>query len=359
MKSIDYPFLYNLIKKAKKEQLKESFCHEEKTQGALLASLYGLVPEGIKETVFRPYFLGKAAKTEQEHYAYANRWDHDFLLYILEHKHLSFDLKAFSEGEQNEIIQFLKNRITLSVFNKYPAKKMFLKENKKMQKQYSAFMKHIQGERITYKKKKYTFSRALQPPIFYHDYGISLLPNKIIQKITQGDAIDCGAYIGESAVILSAFNPKKIIAFEPVPAIFADLKKTVRMNELKTKCECLGVGNKQKTVSLVERGIGSSVSDEGDTTIKITTIDAYVKKHKLKPSLIKMDIEGYELEAVKGAEKIIKKHKPILIICIYHTGKDFFEIIPLLKKWVPKYKFKFANLNQDHPTDGRVIIGYV
>jgi hypothetical protein len=51
-----------------------------------------------------------------------------------------------------------------------------------------------------------------------------------------------------------------------------------------------------------------------------------------------MDIEGYELDALKGAERLIKKNKPKLAISIYHKPEDFFEIPLLLKRFVPEYK---------------------
>ena len=53
-----------------------------------------------------------------------------------------------------------------------------------------------------------------------------------------------------------------------------------------------------------------------------------------------MDIEGFELEALKGAENIIRTLKPKLVICIYHKILDFYEIPMYLKSLVPEYKFK-------------------
>ena len=53
-----------------------------------------------------------------------------------------------------------------------------------------------------------------------------------------------------------------------------------------------------------------------------------------------MDIEGAELETIKGAETIIKTLKPKLAICIYHRPMDFYLIPLMLKQMVPEYKFK-------------------
>ena len=55
---------------------------------------------------------------------------------------------------------------------------------------------------------------------------------------------------------------------------------------------------------------------------------------------IKMDIEGFELEALKGAKKTIQKNRPKLAICLYHCAKDIYEIALWLHDVVPEYRFK-------------------
>jgi hypothetical protein len=52
-----------------------------------------------------------------------------------------------------------------------------------------------------------------------------------------------------------------------------------------------------------------------------------------------MDIEGAELNALKGAERIIREQKPKLAICIYHKPEDVWKIPSLLLDFVPDYKF--------------------
>lgn len=80
--------------------------------------------------------------------------------------------------------------------------------------------------------------------------------------------------------------------------------------------------------------------------IRINTIDKIVKENNINPWLIKRDIEWLEYDSILWSMETIKKYKPILIISIYHTPKDFFEIKPLLDSWNLWYRFKIVHCEE-------------
>ena len=70
------------------------------------------------------------------------------------------------------------------------------------------------------------------------------------------------------------------------------------------------------------------------------------------PTFIKMDIEGAEVNAIKGAKNTLMKYKPKLAISIYHKWSHRWEIPLMLKEIVPDYKFY---LKKSHPTAETVL----
>ena len=75
---------------------------------------------------------------------------------------------------------------------------------------------------------------------------------------------------------------------------------------------------------------------------KTISLDDFALSKKLnRVDFIKMDIEGAELEALKGAEEILKKHKPKLAICVYHKVTDCRDIPEYIESLNLGYKFYF------------------
>jgi hypothetical protein len=87
----------------------------------------------------------------------------------------------------------------------------------------------------------------------------------------------------------------------------------------------------------------SSISDYSDTVVEVDTIDNVILRGWGGDGVtfIKMDIEGAELNALKGAEQTIRKYKPKLAICVYHKANDLITIPQYIRSCVSEYKFYF------------------
>lgn len=65
-----------------------------------------------------------------------------------------------------------------------------------------------------------------------------------------------------------------------------------------------------------------------------------MRENKIEVGFIKVDIEGFEMEFLKGAKETICTQKPAMLLSIYHQGSDYFGIKPLIESWNLGYTFK-------------------
>lgn len=149
--------------------------------------------------------------------------------------------------------------------------------------------------------------------------------------------VDCGAYIGDTVKLFYKNVPGcRIIALEPDEDNF-ELLQTLKLEGLKSIKA--GAWNEDATLSFSNKGGGTasgSIAASGKAKITVKALDHLPECQSA--TYIKMDIEGAELKALKGAEKIIREHRPKLAICLYHRPEDFFEIPLYIKELNPDYK---------------------
>lgn len=179
-----------------------------------------------------------------------------------------------------------------------------------------------------YKKNSKIFGIALDVSIYFYKHGLIFVPNETVDKLKNRDFIDGGAYNGDSALMFERdFKPNKIYSFEPSKSAFESLLTNIKSNNLKEVIPINeGLGEKETTINFFSCGPSSTFYNNGNEITRVTTIDRFVEENKLDIGLIKFDIEGYALNALKGAIKTLKKFKPILLISIYHNAQEFFYI---------------------------------
>ena len=98
-----------------------------------------------------------------------------------------------------------------------------------------------------------------------------------------------------------------------------------------------GLWSEDKTLYFERMGNAGSriVKEKTETSIKTVALDNCVSG---PVTFIKMDIEGAELEALKGSREIIKKYRPRLAISAYHKKEDLVELPLYIKELVSDYK---------------------
>lgn len=173
----------------------------------------------------------------------------------------------------------------------------------------------------------------------YHNKQYFDLP--FLKKEEHEVFVDGGCYDGANTLqfVKWAGNSKKMVyAFEP------DKKNIERCGKVLESINSL-------PYHLISRGLWSSstvlqfnskaneasrVTMDGDVQIPVTNLDDEVHE---RVTFIKLDIEGAEYEALKGAERTIRQYKPKLAISVYHNWEDIWELPKLILTYCPEYTF--------------------
>lgn len=178
------------------------------------------------------------------------------------------------------------------------------------------------------------------------------LPKDIINLDSNEFIVDAGAGIGDTLIELYdrlGDNYEHIYSFEPDDKCYLKASSVILNNNMKkVTIFKKGLWSNDSILYFKESDIqGSSKTVENNnnlylTEIEVVTLDSIIKT---PISFIKMDIEGAELDALKGAQKLIKKYKPKMAICVYHKNEDIIEIPNFIKSLVPEYKFFLRHHN--------------
>lgn len=133
---------------------------------------------------------------------------------------------------------------------------------------------------------------------------------------------------------------KKVYAFEPSSLDKIIVDENIEFFGYRAESVEAGLFSHNGEISFDVANCGASkISDEGDSTIKVVTLDTFMEGKDDKVTFIKMDIEGAEMDALAGAEQIICRDHPKLAISIYHKITDLWEIPLWIHEKCPGYKF--------------------
>ncbi len=156
--------------------------------------------------------------------------------------------------------------------------------------------------------------------------------------------IDCGTYDGTTELEIAEwtnYNYRKIYALEPNLANCQKCALFYAKRGLKN-IELIQKGSWSKDTVLSfsieqnEKSAGGRIGS-GTEQVPVTTIDHIVGHDKI--TFIKMDVEGAELESLRGAAETIQRDAPKLAICIYHKFEDLWTIPEYILKLNSHYRF--------------------
>ena len=154
---------------------------------------------------------------------------------------------------------------------------------------------------------------------------------------------DAGANVGFVGVLASRLvGPQgQVICIEPLPANVKWIEHNIRLNgfsQMSVRAEALGLAD-MKTKFLVPpeatRGMLASSGFAKSETIIVEELEVTVRSiDSLRaegavppPDIIKLDVEGVEVEAIRGSVETIRTCRPILLIELHDTGKAVAEIL--------------------------------
>lgn len=189
--------------------------------------------------------------------------------------------------------------------------------------------------------------------MFHEVRTVYLLPRK-------GETvIDVGAHYGLYSLLACKLVGEEgvIHAFEPSTRNYPALKRNLLCNRMKNvKLYRIALGNFNGEAKLYYGKQGARddslwpISDQFEI-VRVDKLDNVIKKTSFKKvDLIKIDVEGTELDVLKGAITTIKNFKPKLTIASYHYEGETREILRYLKENIPSYRFKITIPNKNIPS---------
>lgn len=157
-------------------------------------------------------------------------------------------------------------------------------------------------------------------------FGIQAEPRDRLYSLikTPSIIIDIGTNIGETLLNFAKRNPSGFnYGFEPVPYLFERAKSNIALNNFKNiEVFNIALSDKEEILFFQEasnnNSSGTAMSKQGGDKFQIVqaiSLDKFVEQNNLaKIDLIKIDVEGFEMNVLVGGKNSIQKYKPLLFI---------------------------------------------
>lgn len=167
---------------------------------------------------------------------------------------------------------------------------------------------------------------------------------------------EIGGHHGCTAVILARTVGARgrVVVCEPVPGNVAIIREQIRLNGLDQVVvvpEAVGAATGSVTVRDISNG---AVSTAGTgVPVPLTTIDSLVERTGIMPDLIKIDVEGYEIDVLRGAARTLERHPALQIEVHPHHIRQFGHRVEALWELLDlaAYRIWFQARDSDTPAE--------
>jgi FkbM family methyltransferase len=140
--------------------------------------------------------------------------------------------------------------------------------------------------------------------------------------------LDVGANLGVYSLLMGRWvgDAGRVFAFEPAPLALAALRDHIALNGLAGRVEAVGraVGDRTGEATFyahsyngensLNAGHARRVAAARPTRVPVITIDAFCEAERIAPALIKIDVEGWELHALRGARATLARCRPAVVV---------------------------------------------
>jgi len=149
--------------------------------------------------------------------------------------------------------------------------------------------------------------------------------------------LDGGAYNGDSLLqLLQLASVERAWLFEPDPANFALLRLQVGGAKVRGHCVPLGLSDRYAVLRFGgQQGMAGTIRPDGDDCISTVAVDDLLAGEGI--DLLKLDIEGAEAAALRGAAHTLRSSRPVLAISAYHKPDDLWQLPDLISDICPDY----------------------
>jgi len=194
---------------------------------------------------------------------------------------------------------------------------------------------------------QFTWWRLKRKEVVFNDYpvlsGEKFFKAPHFPRLNEHETfVDGGAHFGKSidAFIASTGNKfNSIWAFEPDQKNFEILKNHINSTDNRIFVHAYALYDQDKTVHFQsDLGFASKIRTGGRKLVRAITLDSMFNIH---PSIIKLHIEGSELQALHGSQKTIKLHRPIMMVLADHHKDGLYKIATFLVA-TKNYKLYFS-----------------